>query len=119
MKKKVNGIIFKQREVVLVPFPYSDMTSTKKRPVLIVSNDDYNHNHKDVIVCVITSIAHNDKYSIQLKEINLEYGLLPEDSIIKVHKLFTIDKSKIIKKFSVINKDYYNQVNKILVDLFK
>ncbi len=119
MKKKANGTVYKQREIVLVPFPYSDLTSTKKRPVLIVSNDDYNHNYQDVIVCVITSVEHNDKYSLKLRDTNLEYGLLPEDSIVKVHKLFTIDKSKIIKKFSVVNQDYYNHVYKLLEELYK
>lgn len=42
-----------QREIVLVPFSYSDIRTTKKRPVLIVSNDAYNRQFDDVIVCVI------------------------------------------------------------------
>jgi len=32
--------MYKQKEIVLVPFPYSDLSSSKKRPVLIVSNED-------------------------------------------------------------------------------
>ena len=53
--KKVAGTNYKQKEIVLVPFPYSDLSATKKRPVLIVSNNHYNNNFEDVIVCVITS----------------------------------------------------------------
>lgn len=49
------GITYKQREIVLVPFPYSDLTNTKRRPVLIISNDDYNRKFHDVVICVITS----------------------------------------------------------------
>ncbi len=49
------GITYNQREIVLVPFPYSDLTTTKRRPVLIISNNDYNHNFQDVLVYVITS----------------------------------------------------------------
>ena len=49
------GTTYKQREVVLVPFPYADLSATKRRPVLIVSNNDYNNSFPDVLVCVITS----------------------------------------------------------------
>ena len=54
--------MYKQREIVLVPFPYSDLSSTKRRPVLIVSNDDYNQMFQDVVVCVITSNQQTDDY---------------------------------------------------------
>lgn len=33
-----NGIMYNQREIILVPFPYSDLTSSKQRPALIISN---------------------------------------------------------------------------------
>ncbi|HJY62928.1 MAG TPA: type II toxin-antitoxin system PemK/MazF family toxin [Ignavibacteria bacterium] len=112
------GIEYKQREIVLVPFPYSDLSSSKRRPALIISNDEYNRNFNDVIVCVITSNLFKDEYSINLNSANLEYGILPEESVVKVHKLFTIDKSKIIKKFSIVNETYYDRiiplVNKII-----
>jgi len=100
----VAWITYKQREIVLVPFPYSDLTSTKRRPVLIISNDDYNRKFHDVVVCVITSNQFKDSYSIELENEDLEIGVLPESSIVRVHKLFTIHQSKIIKKFSLVKK---------------
>lgn len=36
-------MIYKQGEIVLVPFPYSDLSGSKRRPVLIVSNDAYKY----------------------------------------------------------------------------
>lgn len=36
------GTMPKQGEIVLIPIPFTDLTSSKKRPVLIISNDDYN-----------------------------------------------------------------------------
>ncbi len=33
------GIMYKQREIVLLPFPYSDLSAIKKRPILIISNN--------------------------------------------------------------------------------
>lgn len=116
---RVAGITYKQREIVLVPFPYSDLTASKRRPVLIVSNDDYNQNFQDVVVCVITSSRHLDSYSIELKNDDLEMGVLPETSIVKTHKLFTIHQSKIIKKFSLVKSEYFKQVSERIKDLIE
>ena len=111
--------MYKQREIVLVPFPYSDLSSTKRRPVLIVSNNDYNNKYHDVVVAVISSkIRPDDNYSILLSNDDLEYGILPEESAIRVHKLFTIDKGRILKKFSIINETKYKNVYEILTRLF-
>ena len=45
---------------------------------------------------------------------DLEIGVLPESSIVKTHKLFTIEKTKIIRKFSMVKSEYYDQIkNKI------
>ena len=106
----MNGTKSKQREIILVPIPDSDLSSSKRRPVLIVSNDDYNQNFQDVVVCVITSNLHKDAYSVELENENLEIGVLPESSIVKAHKLFTIHQNKIIKKFSLVKDDYFEKV---------
>ena len=102
--------MYKQREIVLVPFPYSDLSSAKRRPVLIVSNDDYNKKFQDVVVCVITSNQYKDAYSLALENEDLEIGVLPESSIVKTHKLFTIHQGKIIKKFSLVKTEYFEQI---------
>ena len=118
--EKVGGMMYKQSEIVLVPFPYSDLSYTKKRPVLVVSNNEYNQKYPDVIVVVITSVRHkDDQYSIPLLDEDLEYGILPERSFIKIHKLFTISKQKIIRKFSKIRQEKFRDVYNILVKLFK
>ena len=113
------GITYKQREIVLVPFPYSDLTSTKRRPVLIISNDAYNRKFQDVVVCVITGNQFQDSYSVELRNEDLEIGVLPENSVVKTHKLFTIHQGKIIKKFSLVKNDYFKQITekiKVLIE---
>ena len=102
--------MYKQRQIVLVPFPYSDLSTTKRRPVLIVSNDLYNSSFNDVLVCVITSNLHKDEFSVGLSNDDLEIGILPENSIVKSHKLFTIHKDKILKTFSLVTEQYFHQV---------
>ena len=116
---QAGGIMYKQREIVLVPFPYSDLSSTKRRPVLIVSNDDYNQKFHDVVVCVITSNQFKDAYSLALENNDLEIGVLPESSVVKVHKLFTIHQNKIIKKFSLVKTEYFAQIADIIRTLIE
>jgi len=111
--------MYKQREIVLVPFPYSDLSSFKRRPVLIISNNTYNANFPDILVAVITSNLFKDKYSVSLINDDLEMGLLPEPSIIKCHKLFTIEQSQILKRFSILNEEKFDEVILFLNKLIK
>ncbi|MBI2919940.1 MAG: type II toxin-antitoxin system PemK/MazF family toxin [Planctomycetes bacterium] len=41
--------------ILLVPFPYTDQTASKKRPAVVVSSDAYNRSHSDYIVAAVTS----------------------------------------------------------------
>lgn len=116
---QVPGISYKQREIILVPFPFSDLSQIKKRPVLIISNDSYNQTHDDVLVCIITSKHYEDNYSILLENEDLDFGVLPESSVIKVHKIFSIHKTKIIKKFSSITPSLYQKVCEKIINLIK
>lgn len=54
-----DGIIANQRDIVLIVCPYSDLSQNKKRPVLILSNNDYNFHNEDIICCAITSNPRN------------------------------------------------------------
>jgi mRNA-degrading endonuclease toxin of MazEF toxin-antitoxin module len=42
-------------DVVLVPFPFTDQTASKKRPAVVVSADAYHQRRPDVIVMAVTS----------------------------------------------------------------
>ena len=42
-------------DILLVPFPFTDQTSAKQRPAVVLSSAPYNRNHSDVILAPITS----------------------------------------------------------------
>lgn len=42
-------------DVVLVPFPFTDQSGTKKRPAVVVSSDGYNTSRRDIVIMAITS----------------------------------------------------------------
>ena len=111
--------MYKQREIVLVPFPYSDLSSSKRRPVLIISSNRYNERFPDIVVCVITSNLYKDEFSVILNDADLEAGVLPENSVIKCHKLFTIEKPQILKRFSTISKKKFEEVKETIGELIQ
>ena len=61
-----------QRDLLLVPFPFSDQSGKKVRPVVVVSNDNFNEHSEDLIVLGITSNITNDKYTLLLNNKDLE-----------------------------------------------
>lgn len=99
--------MYDQREIVLIPFPYSDLTISKKRPALIVSNHKVNKN-QDRICCFITSKFHSD--SLPLLKNSFEKGNLPFKSFIKPHRIFTINEGIIIKKLCKVNENLHDIV---------
>jgi mRNA interferase MazF len=42
-------------DVVLVPFPFTDQTGTKRRPAVVASSQSYNSNRRDIVILAITS----------------------------------------------------------------
>jgi mRNA-degrading endonuclease toxin of MazEF toxin-antitoxin module len=86
---------------------------------LIISNNNYNNNFPDILVCVITSNLFRDQYSVSLNNDDLEIGNLPEESVIKCHKLFTIEQSQILKRYSIISIDKFEEASKVLIRLIE
>ena len=46
---------YNKGDIVLVPFPFSDQTATKKRPAVIISSKSYNNTSSDIVIMAITS----------------------------------------------------------------
>ncbi|MDI6770332.1 MAG: type II toxin-antitoxin system PemK/MazF family toxin [Anaerolineales bacterium] len=47
--------VYRQGDVLLVPYPFTDQSGSKQRPSVVVSGDAYNQTHPDVILAPITS----------------------------------------------------------------
>lgn len=109
-------ITFKQGEVILVPFPFSDQTITKQRPAVIVSSNEYNAKRADVIIAAITSnitaIWFGD---YRLKDWK-EAGLL-KPSAVKA-SLATIEKGLIIRKLGILTQKDFKGLNQSLIQIF-
>jgi mRNA interferase MazF len=87
-----------QGDIVLVSFPFSDLSANKLRPAIVVSNAVVNKT-SDVILAAITSTPRNDEFSFGLPASILTF---PMHTICEVrcHALFTAEKSIVQKKIS-------------------
>ena len=75
-------------DVVVLPFPQTDLQAGKRRPALVVAD----LTGDDLILCQITSQSRrNDSYSIQLTSADFEHGRLSVDSFIRTNRLFTVE----------------------------
>lgn len=112
--------LFKQGDVVLIGFPFTDLSGTKQRPALVISLDWYNENKDDIILAAITSNVpvkvEEDEYL--LSPIDQKSAGLPKRSIIKLGKLVTIDQRLVRKKLGHIPVDTQsfirNSIHKII-----
>jgi mRNA interferase MazF len=92
---------FVKGEVVVIPFPFSDLTGSKRRPALMIADLPGN----DIILCQITSQnTAKDIFAISLKATDFQTGILTVDSYIRPNRIFTADKALIIKSIGVIKK---------------
>jgi mRNA interferase MazF len=102
---------FVKGDVVVIPFPFSDLSQAKRRPALVVtvlSGDD-------LVLCQITSQSISDKYAISLTEGDFQSGSLKRRSNIRPNRLFTADTHIILYKIGHLKTDKLNEViNKII-----
>lgn len=106
----------KQGDIILLPFPFSDLTQTKVRPAIIISNDEFNKHSQDLLVCAITSNITSDKYTLLLSTDDLCEGTI-DNCAIKVETILKISKTLIIKKIAKSNKEVITQTIQILNSL--
>ena len=88
--------IFNQYDVVVVPFPFTDKTTNKRRPTLVVSEaENFNNCIAQSVLAMITS-ARNSEWPLDVEISNLDAAGLSSPSIVRM-KLFTLDHKLIIR----------------------
>jgi mRNA interferase MazF len=91
---------FSQGDVVLVPFPFTDLSAVKQRPALVLSPERLNNVRTDLIVAAITSQIPDaiGEDEILLSDADQRTAGLPKASIIKLAKIFTIHQGLIRRR---------------------
>lgn len=106
----------KRGDVVLVPFPFSDQTTSKKRPAVIISSNDYNGNSSDVIIIAITSRINEVMEIGESLIIDWQKAGLMKSSSIKP-AISTIEKTLILKDLGKLSDRDMYAMNNALAEL--
>jgi mRNA interferase MazF len=106
---------FIKGDVVVLPFPFSDLSSSKKRPALVLSvlKGD------DIILCQITSQFVKDNYAIGLEDSGFIKGSLNKASNNRPNRLFTADRNIISRKIGTVKPEVFDQVLDKLIAILK
>ena len=102
-------------QVVLLPFPFSDLSASKLRPALILARAD----RGDWVLCQITSNAYADTNAIPLSETDFVEGGLQRVSYARTSKLFTANDSLFQRINGRLTKQRHEQVVNAIITLLK
>ncbi|WP_216913934.1 MULTISPECIES: type II toxin-antitoxin system PemK/MazF family toxin [unclassified Synechococcus] len=102
-------------EVVLIPFPYSDLSQAKRRPALAIADVGMG----DFVLCQITSKPYADRLAIPLSESDFAKGGLKRESFVRIGKLFTANVSIISGVAGRLNPGKMSEVLDGLVDILR
>jgi mRNA interferase MazF len=106
---------FVKGDVVVVPFPFSDLGQSKHRPALVITPLEGNDN----FLCQITSKNIKDNYAISFEDIDFEAGGLKQASNIRPNRLFTADNQIILYRVGRIKNEKLAQVIEEVIEIIK
>lgn len=106
---------FVKGEIVVTPFPFSDLSSSIKRPALVIAT----LKGDNVILCQITTKERSDPYKSDLTINDFETGGLKMNSFIMPSILFTIRNSIILYKSGKLKNSKINEVQDKIMEIIK
>lgn len=106
---------FVKGDVVVVPFPFSDLTQAKRRPALVISKLEGD----DLILCQITSQSIKDNYAISLDDKDFETGGLKQTSNVRPNRIFTADSHIVLYKVGNLTGEKFNEVIEKVVEIIR
>lgn len=104
---------FVKGDVVVVPFPFSDLTHSKRRPALVVSKLEGD----DLILCQITSQSIKDNYAISLADKDFEMGGLKQSSNVRPNRIFTADSHIVLYKVGNLKMEKLKEIIEKVVEI--
>ena len=99
-----------QWDIVLIPVPFTDLSSQKNRPVIVVSDSAYNRRRDDIIVAAMTSHPAAGEHSFGITSSDLEQGKLNRPGRVCVDKIYTLAQAIVVKTFGRVNAKVLEQI---------
>ena len=106
-----------QGEIVLIPVPFTDLSSTKRRPFIVISNRAYHQTTSDMVVVAMTSNPAQAPYSFPITSSDLQRGTLNRPGMVRVDKIYTLSQALIVRTFGKVNELILEQIRQLLQQL--
>lgn len=106
---------FATRQVILLPFPFSDLSASKLRPALLLAAAGKG----DWLLCQITSNPYADPRAVTLAEVDFADGGLQRVSHARASKLFTAHESLFQRAVGQLKAERHAQVVEAVVEMVR
>jgi mRNA interferase MazF len=106
-------------DIVLLDVPFSDLSATRRRPAIVISNDRYNAALADMIVVALTTsgTAGHGAYSFEITNADLVAGAGNQPTRVRVDKVYTLLQASVVKTFGKVNDATLARIGQMLADL--
>ncbi len=101
--------------LVLLPFPFSDLSRSKKRPAIVLASAG----RDDWILCQVTSNPYGDARAVTLTDQDFARGSLLRTSYARPAKLFTANRSLLLRQVGILKLDAVTKIIDIVVEILR
>ena len=106
-----------QGDIVLIPVPFTDLSSRKRRPVVVISTDRYNAAGLDMVVVAMTSNPTQTTWSFVISSADMMEGHLNRPGTVRVDKIYTLEQSLAVARFGKVSAPVLNRIRDALLQL--
>ena len=106
---------FTAGSIVLVRFPFSDLSQTKLRPAVVLADAG----RDDWILCQITSKPYGDLRILRNKDENFADGSLQLTSYVRGSKLFTANEDLMVSQVGTLKRETISQIIELVVSILR
>jgi len=106
---------FVKGDIVILPFPFSDLSASKKRPALVLASLAGD----DVILCQITSQPVSDRYAVTIDEKDFASGSLNKPSNARPNRLFTAESNLVLYRAGTLSPAKTDMIINSLIEILK
>ena len=107
-----------QGDIVLLPYPFSNLKGRKVRPALVVSNDLFNKKSDDCVMVPLTTVIKEEFYSVLIEQSDLSFGKLLKSSRVRLDKVFCVEKNLIVVKIGKLKDELFEKIKREIFEIF-
>lgn len=106
---------FVRGDVVVVPFPFNNLSDQKRRPALVLAD----LSGPDLILCQITSRAPRDRYSVGVIDGDFAKGSLKYPSNVRANQIFTLEKTLVCDVLGRLKQEKLDQIVQTIISFLR